>query len=106
MIRLPYGGENAQFDEQLLVNHLRQGLRDYIIQGQQNCSLENHTKRQSLDYWLRSNFAKNHDTKQAVNDVVDDLVATGLFEIDKNLRCPDSGYKCKGLKLTKKESIT
>ena len=102
MIRLPHGGRNAQFDEQELVHHLRTGLRDYIIQGQKNCRLENHKKKQSLDYWLRSNFAKNPDTKQAVNDVVDDLVATGLFEVDKKLQCPDSGYKCKGLRLTTK----
>ena len=100
MIRLPHGGENAQFDEQELVDHLRTGLRDYIIQGQQNCTLENHTKRQSLDYWLRSNFANNPDTKQAVNDVMDDLVATGLFEVVEGLQCPDSGRSCKGLKLT------
>jgi hypothetical protein len=103
MIRLPYGGENAQFDEQELVNHLRKGLRDYIIQGQQNCSFDNHTKRQSLDYWLRSKFAKNPDTKQAVNEVVDDLVATGLFEMDNKLQCPDSGNLCKGLRLTPKK---
>ena len=99
MIRLPYGGENAQFDERELVDHLRTKLRDYIIQGQQNCTLENHTKRQSLDYWLRSNFAKNPDTRQAVKDVIDDLVATGLFEINERLQCPDSGRFCKGLRL-------
>ena len=98
MIRLPYGGPNAQFDERELVDHLRTRMRDYIIQGQQNCRLENHTKKQSLDYWLRSNFASNPDTKQAVNTVMEDLVATGLFEEEK-LTCPDSGRKCKGLKL-------
>ena len=42
-------------------------------------SRANHTKPYSLDYWLRQ-FAKNPDTKQAVNSVCVALVATGLFK--------------------------
>jgi hypothetical protein len=38
------------------------------------------------------------DTKQAVNDVIDQLIATRLFTVEK-LRCPDSGALCKGIKL-------
>jgi hypothetical protein len=95
MIKLPYGGPGAKFDEQELVEHLKAHFRDYIIQGQQNCSLLNHTKPKSLDYWLRINHAKEPDTKQAVNEVIDQLVATGLFETAKSLPCPDSvkGHK-------------
>ena len=99
MIRLPFGGKNAQFNEQDLISHIMTAGRDYIIQGQQNCSLAEHTKPNSLDYWLRVNYATNADTKQAVNEVVEQLVATGLFEEKDNLRCPDSGNGCKGLKL-------
>ena len=99
MIRLPFGGQNAQFDEQDLIAYIVNSGRDYIIQGQQNCSLANQTKPKSLDYWLRVNYATNADTKQAVNEVVEQLVATGLFEEKDNLRCPDSGNGCKGLKL-------
>jgi hypothetical protein len=95
MIDLPYGGE---FDEHDLVNHIRGTGRDYIIQGQQAVSRDEHTKLQSPDYWLRQ-FGKNPNTKQAENSVLDALVATGLFEIIKNLRCPESGNQCKGLRL-------
>ena len=99
MISLPYGGRNAQFNEQDLISHINNSERDYIIQGQQQCSLANHTKPSSLDYWLRVSYAANSDTKQAVNEVVEQLVATGLFEEVDNLRCPDSGRLCKGIRL-------
>lgn len=95
MIDLPYGGA---FDEHDLVAYIRASGRDYIIQGQQAVSLDEHTKPQSLDYWLRQ-FGKNPNTKQAENSVLDALVATGLFEISKNLICPDTGERCKGLRL-------
>ena len=95
MIDLPYGGD---FDEHDLVTHIRSTGRDYIIQGQKAVSRGEHPKPQSLDYWLRQ-FGKNPNTKQAENSVLDDLVATGLFETISRLRCPDSGNKCKGLRL-------
>ena len=95
MIDLPYGGA---FEEHDLVAHIRASGRDYIIQGQQALSLDEHTKPQSLDYWLRQ-FGKNPNTKQAENSVLDALVATGLFEIIRTLICPDSGERCKGLRL-------
>ena len=99
MIRLPYGGQNAQFNEQDLISHIVNTGRDYIIQGQQQCSLVKHTKPNSLDYWLRVNYSNNPDTKQAVNEVIEQLVGTGLFAELDNLSCPDSGNLCKGIKL-------
>jgi hypothetical protein len=99
MIQLPYGGKNVQFDEQELIVHIKERGRDYIIQGQQNSSLANHTKKNSLDYWLRSNYAVNPDTKQAVNKIIEQLVETGLFKEAENLPCPDSGRLCKGIRL-------
>ena len=101
MIRLPFGGKNGQFHEQDLISHILKTGRDYIIQGQQNCSLANHTKPNSLDYWLRVNYATNADTKQAVTSVIEDLVKTGLFEEADDLQCPDSGRLCKGIRLKK-----
>ena len=94
MIKLSYGGS---FNEQALVRHIRQSGRNYIIQGQTACTRANHPKPDSLDYWLRQ-FA-HPDTKQADNDVIAQLVATGLFQESNKLRCPNSGQRCKGLVL-------
>ena len=95
MIKLSYGGF---FDEQHLVQHIRKSGRNYIIQGQTACTRANHPKPDSLDYWLRQ-FADNPDTKQADNNVIAQLVATGLFQKKNNLRCPNSSRLCKGLVL-------
>jgi len=100
---LDYFAPGAQFDEKELIENLKAHFRDYIIQGQQNCSLLNHTKPNSLDYWLRINYAHEPDTKQAVNEVVDQLVATGKFEKAYGLSCPDSGKRCKGLRIVSKK---
>ena len=95
MINLSYGGS---FNEHALVRHIRRSGRNYIIQGQTACTCANHPKPDSLDYWLRQ-FAHNPDTKQGDNDVIDQLVATGLFQESNKLRCPNSGQPCKGLVL-------
>ena len=81
-----------------LVAYIHSSGRDYIIQGQQGAARANHSKPPSLDYWLRQ-FGVNPDTKQAENDVIDALVATGLFAIVANLMCPDTGEPCKGIRL-------
>jgi hypothetical protein len=98
-IKLPHGGSGAGFHVSEIVSHIQSTGMDYIIQGQQNCSLKNHTKPHSLDVWLRKGYARNKDTKQAVNEVMDALVATGWFEVVKNLTCPDRGTRVKGLRL-------
>lgn len=99
-IRLPHGEPGSGFSVSQLANHIRSTGRDYIIQGQQQCTLENHTKPHSLDVWLRVNCTRRHDTKQAVNQVIDALVDTGQFEVVWGLICPDSGERCKGIRLT------
>ena len=93
MIDLTYGGT---FNEQHLLDYINQSGRNYIIQGQENCTLQNHPKPQSLDYWLRQ-FADKPDMKQADNEVVAALIATGLFTLSNNLICPTSDQRCKGL---------
>jgi hypothetical protein len=81
-----------------LKNYIRTSGRNYIIQGQQQCTLNDHTKKLSLDYWLREKY--NHDQRQALNSVIGDLVATGEFEVGKFL-CPNRGRMCKGIKIVK-----
>ena len=93
MIKTNY---EAIFQEMDLVNYVKSSGRNYIIQGQTACSKKNHPKPNSLDYWLRQ-FGKNPNTKQADNDLIKKLVATGLFRESKHLTCPDSGNHCKGL---------
>ena len=98
-INLPYGGQGAKFDSGLLIDHIKSSGRDYIIQGQTHETLSNHKKPHSLDYWLRIRFTENRDTNQATNEVIDQLVDTGVFVIEGKLLCPDSGRNCKGIKL-------
>jgi DNA-3-methyladenine glycosylase I len=99
LIKLPYGGPGAGFYVSELIDHIRSTGRNYIIQGQQQCTLENHTKPRSLDVWLRRGFTDRKNVKQAVNEVVDDLVETGWFRVEYGLVCPDTGYLSKGLRL-------
>ena len=101
-IELPHGGPGAGFRVSALAAHIRSTGRDYIIQGQQHCALQGHTKPNSLDVWLRQNCTGQKDTKQAVNKVIEVLVATGYFEVAR-LLCPDSGRRCKGLRLVSEE---
>lgn len=101
-VRLPHGGTAACFHVSRLVQYVKESGREYIIQGQANCAFSAHRKQHSLNFWLRQNFAVNRDTKQAVNDVVEQLVLTGLFETGEFL-CPDSGRRCKGIRLVTSE---
>lgn len=95
IINLPHG--DNEFDSDELIAHMRATGRDYIIQGQKACIRADHPKPQSLDCWLRDNYAKYPNTKQAVNEVVTALTRTREFEEGKFV-CPDSGRKCKGIK--------
>ena len=100
-IELPYGAPGEGFSIDYLVTYLQAANKEYIIQGQRNCCLEGHPKPNSLDVWLRRNFTSRQDTKQATNDVLHEIVSTGLFR-EGMFTCPDSGRKCKGIKLVKK----
>jgi len=98
-IRLPHGGPGAHFRVGDLIEYIEQSGRDYIIGGEVDCALADHPKRNSLDYWLRENFAKNKEIKQATQTVIQQLLSTGLFDQVEALRCPDSSTKCKELRL-------
>lgn len=96
VISLPYGGS---FDPMELIDYIKSQGRDYIIQGQQACTMDDHSKPQSLDFWLRTR-ASQKNTKQATNEVIRALVETGAFiEVDE-LPCPDNGRLCKGIRIT------
>lgn len=97
-IQLPHGGRDASFPLEDLVEHVRSTGRGYVIVGGQNRLLAEHTKPNSLDYWLRTRYARTAGTKQATKAVVADLVATGRFEVRRRA-CPDSGRVCKALAL-------
>ncbi len=96
IINLPYGGNT--FNSNHLIAHIKKTGRGYIIQGQTNSSLDKHPKPQSLDYWLRDNYAKNKNTKQAVNSVINALLKTGCFQ-EGRFTCPTSGRTCKGIRV-------
>lgn len=88
---------NGSFNVNELIEHMRTSGLDYLIQGQQECSYANHTKKQSLDYWIRGRSQRNRDQKQADNRVLDQLVSTGFFRIEAKLECPETSRKCKGI---------
>ena len=97
-ISLPYGGPGTGFHVSALVQHVMSSGLAFIIQGQAQCRFSAHRKPRSLDFWLRGNFANSPDVKQAVNEVIRQLVSTGLFE-EGEFPCPDSGRSCKGVRI-------
>jgi len=100
MIELSFGGS---FNETDLVDHIKVSNKDnYIIQGQQSVVWNSMSKFKTLDAWIRQLDGVNKDMKQADSKVVNQLIATGLFEETTGLFCPESKRKCKGLVLTRK----
>ena len=98
-IRLPHCEPGTGFSVRELIAYLKQSGREHINCGEVDCALVDHPKPASLDYWLRENFAANKDTKQATNEVIAQLIATGLFEPANDLRCPNTGTRSFGLRL-------
>lgn len=98
MIELTYGGS---FDEKALVAYIRKTakLEGCIVQGQSVASYDDHPKKLSLDYWIRSQKGVAKNTKQADNEVMRKLVRSKLFK-EVKVKCPETGRPCKGLKLT------
>ncbi len=95
-IQVSYG--QGSFTTSDLIHYIRHTLlTDHIIQGHQKFSYADHTKPKSLDRWVRDKSTQP-DTMQATNDLIETLVRTGQFEEGKFV-CPDSGEKCKGIKI-------
>jgi len=98
-IHLPYSPGDS-FTTENLKDYIRSFDRIYIIQGQDKCSFSRHKKPQSLDYWLRRN-SHNPNTKQAVDEVITELVKTGEFRRG-HFTCPDSGEDdVKGIRIVR-----
>jgi thiamine monophosphate synthase len=98
-IELPYGGSGARLFVDDLIQHIRESGRDYIIQGQTDCSVDKQPKPNSLDAWLGRTCTVRSDTKQAVNSLVDQLIQTRFedreFVVDtSDLVFGDVGVKC------------
>ena len=87
------------FDTCDLIAYIRSTGRNYIVQGQQICKLQDHTKPNSLDVWMRKQGdPAKANTKQADNKVIADLVGTGKFR-GGLFTCPDSGRSAKGIEV-------
>ncbi|QXI24679.1 type II toxin-antitoxin system HicB family antitoxin [Pseudomonas iranensis] len=78
-INLPYGGGQAGFYVGRLIDELQQRPRGEMLVGAVAGVLGT-VNPDSLDYFLRTRYAKRPDTMQAVREVIDDLVATGKIE--------------------------
>jgi hypothetical protein len=100
VIDLPHGG-GARINEHELVDFVLafKPPRSYIIVGASHVALAKYHKKRTLDYWLRQH-SQYPDTTQAVESVIDALVATGLFVDEEQLLCPESHRKCRGLRLS------
>lgn len=105
-ISLPHGGRGAGFDAVELKKHMVNNNMTCIVKGARKCTLAEHRKPKSLDYWLRNDKnidKKKKNTMQAVKEVIDQLEETGLFRETKCI-CPETGRLCKGLALTTRSS--
>ncbi len=88
-INLPHGQGNTaerQHDDGFWVGSLVRELRKYENNGMRlgkyrQATYENHRYPDGVDFWLRSNFVKSPGTFQLSNDVQENILATGLFEI-------------------------
>ncbi len=78
-IRLPYGGAQAGFYVGRLADEFdRRGISE-MVTGATKENLDS-VNPDSLDYLLRTRYARNPNTMQAVLEVYQQLEATGLFE--------------------------
>jgi len=78
-INLPYGGSQAGFYAGRLIDELLQRPEQQMLVGAV-AGVLGQVREGSLDHFLRTRYARNPDTMQAVREVVDDLVATGKIE--------------------------
>jgi predicted RNase H-like HicB family nuclease len=78
-IDLPHGGGQAGFYVGRLVDELRMRPNQEIPIGATKSNLDQ-VKPESLDFFLRSRYAKNPNTMQAVQSVIQAIVDTGKVD--------------------------
>jgi DNA-binding Xre family transcriptional regulator len=78
-IDLPHGGGQAGFYVGRLVDEVRTRPNQQLPIGATKSNLDQ-VKPESLDFFLRSRYAKNPNTMQAVQSVIQAIVDTGKFE--------------------------
>lgn len=94
-IDMPHGGAQAGFYVERLVDAYRAaGVTEMPI-GKTKEGLSS-VKDYSLDYILRTRYARQPNTMQAVDAVLDQIVATGLF-IRSSMKDPVTGREVESL---------
>lgn len=101
MITLRDGGS---FGVEALASKISE-LGGAMVLGAVKASLKEHTKPNSLDYWVRTNGAFHKDQMQAETRLIDQLIATGRFD-RIHMSCPSTGQRCMGLRLANKSAAT
>lgn len=102
-IKLLYAGLDVYFTVEELIKHFNTSKTNFIIIGASHVGLEKHKKLNSLDVWLRNHekvIGTKKNTCQAVNEVINNLIETGNFSVEKRI-CPTSNRLCKALILIK-----
>lgn len=97
-IALPYGGPEAGFYAERLADALKERGAQEIVIGAVAAPIDK-IKPDSLDYLLRTRYAKSTSTMQAVTEVIDALVATNLFE-RVNIPGTNSNRPIKAIRMT------
>ena len=92
-ITLDFGGA---FPLSTLYKHVKKQPGRCIVIGAQKATRRQHTKVDSLDYWLR-HYATQPTQMQATKNVVGRIVASGKFRLILT-KCPTSGRPVKALK--------
>ncbi len=78
-INLPHGGGQAGFYVGRLADELRSRPNQEMLIGANKSNLDQ-VRPESLDYLLRTRYAKNPNTMQAVQAVIEAIVSTGKFD--------------------------
>lgn len=98
-IFLPHGGNNSAFYLYELVDYFKNNKLPFMIIGNTHVSLKKHKKKDSFDMWLRNHSSLKSNAKntcQAVNSVINNVISSGLFNIEKHV-CPITRKKCRAL---------
>ncbi|MFP3369264.1 type II toxin-antitoxin system HicB family antitoxin [Pseudomonas sp. SIMBA_068] len=98
-IVLPHGGPEAGFYVERLIDELHLRQTDNMVIGAVPLALSK-VKPHSLDYWLRSRYARTPNTKQATAAVINQLMGTGYFDRCESVD-PETGRNVDSIVLIK-----